>query len=53
MVKFEAPYRKLEVISVGKRIPYYLNRNVILLLGAHGIQDDTFLEMQQNIFCGS
>jgi RNA-dependent RNA polymerase len=45
-VKFKAEYRHLEVISVGSHVPYYLNRNVILLLGTHGIRDDVFLRMQ-------
>lgn len=47
MVKFEAPYRHLEVISIGKHVPYYLNRHVLLLLGVHQVPDETFLRMQQ------
>ena len=49
MVKFKAPYRQLEVISIGKQIPYYLNRNVILLLGVHGVQNKVFLGMQRHM----
>lgn len=47
MVKFEAPFRHLEVVSIGNHIPYFLNRNVILLLGAHDVRDELFLEMQR------
>lgn len=47
MVKFKAPYESLEVVNLAKAIPYYLNRNVILL-GSHlGISDSTFLEVQE------
>jgi RNA-dependent RNA polymerase len=47
MIKFQAPYRRLEVVSIGAHIPYYLNRNVILLLGVHGVRDALFLDMQR------
>ena len=30
-------------------MPYYLNRHVILLLGAHGVNDDIFLELQDSM----
>jgi hypothetical protein len=49
MVKFKAPFSQLEVVSIGKQVPYYLNRNVILLLGIHGIRDDVFLGMQRHM----
>lgn len=49
MVKFKAPYRQLEIISFGMKIPYYLNRNVILLLKVHGVQDEIFLKMQRQM----
>jgi len=49
MVKFNSSYRQLEMISFGKQIPYYLNRNVILLLKAHGVQDEVFLGMQRRM----
>ena len=46
MIKFKAPYDRLEVVAVATNVPYYLNRNVILL-GSHlGIPDSTFLGMQ-------
>ena len=46
MVKFQSEYRHLEVISIGNHVPYYLNRNVILLLSYHGIHDNVFVRMQ-------
>lgn len=46
MIKFEAPYSHIEVCSVGKQLPYFLNRSVILLLSHHGISDATLLGMQ-------
>ncbi|KAL7542670.1 hypothetical protein ACHAXR_011976, partial [Thalassiosira sp. AJA248-18] len=46
MVKFVAPYDTLEVVTLAKNIPYYLNRNVILLGSYHGISDGNFREMQ-------
>ena len=47
MVKFKAPYDNLEVITIAKRIPYFLNRNVIFLGQHHEISDETFLELQE------
>ena len=47
-VKFQASYDNLEVVTIATRIPYYLNRNVILLGSYHGIRDGTFLELQQH-----
>jgi RNA-dependent RNA polymerase len=49
MIKFEASYKSVEVCSVGTHVPYYLNRNVILLLCFHGILDETFLGMQREV----
>jgi len=37
MIKFEAPYANLEVCSIGKHIPYFTNRHVVLLLSARGV----------------
>jgi RNA-dependent RNA polymerase len=49
MIKFETSYKSVEVCSVGTHVPYYLNRNVILLLRFHGIRDETFLGMQREV----
>ena len=50
MIKFTAPYDQLEVVRVGKDVPYYLNRHVILLLASRGIDHDVFLGMQTDMF---
>lgn len=49
MVKFEDSYKYLEICCIGAHVPYYLNRNVILLLGYHGVQNETFIGMQRAI----
>lgn len=49
MIKFKDVYKHLEVCSVGVHVPYYLNRNVIFLLGRHGVCDETFLQMQRTM----
>lgn len=49
MTKFDATYTAIEVCSIGASIPYYLNRNVILLLGVHRVPDFIFLKMQQQM----
>lgn len=49
MVKFPASYKNLEVIKVGKHVPYYLNRQMIMLLGVHNVHTSTFLEMQSTM----
>lgn len=46
MVKFKAPYDQIEIVNIASHIPYYLNRNVILLLSHHGISNNIFLDMQ-------
>jgi len=48
MIKFSSPYRHLEVVKVGRHIPYYLNRQMIMLLGVHGVPQSIFLDMQKN-----
>lgn len=35
--------------SIGSDSPYYLNRNVILLLGYHRVQNEAFVDMQKNM----
>lgn len=48
MRKFKAPYSYLEVCCIGKHAPYYLNRNVILLLVKQGVAEEVFLQMQDD-----
>lgn len=49
MTKFEAKYTNVEVCCVGSTVPYYLNRNVILLLCCQGVDERIFLNMQRNM----
>lgn len=49
MNKFQSRYDNIEICSLGTTVPYYLNRNVILLLGVHGVSDHTFLGMQSEM----
>ena len=49
MIKFEAPYSHIEVCSVGKRVPYYLNRNMVLLLESRGVPAATFINLQRQM----
>jgi hypothetical protein len=45
MIKFTAPYESIEVCGTGKKVPYYLNRHVILLLVACGIDANVIEDM--------
>lgn len=47
MVKFEAPYSDVEVCSIGRSTPYFLNRHAILLLAAQGVPSETLIGMQR------
>lgn len=49
MIKFDAAFSYLEVCRVGTHVPYYLNRNVILLLSSHGVAEETFIELQRRM----
>lgn len=49
MKKFSAENDILEVCAIGSAVPYYLHRNIILLLGVHGVRDETFIEIQRNM----
>jgi len=49
MIKFPSQYRHLEVIKTGKHIPYFLNRQVIMLLSTHKIQATELLNMQSKM----
>jgi RNA-dependent RNA polymerase len=52
MVKFKAPYRQLEIVSIAMHVPYYLNRAVILLASFQGVQADVFVTMQSEMLSG-
>lgn len=49
MVKFEAKYENVEICSVGTSRPYFLNRNLILLLRVHGVEESIFLGKQREM----
>ena len=49
MIKFPASYNNLEVVKVGRHVPYYLNRQMIMLLGVHKVPMKSFLEMQKTM----
>ncbi|EJW04011.1 hypothetical protein EDEG_01705 [Edhazardia aedis USNM 41457] len=48
MKKFESTHRTLEVVAFSQNIPCYLNRQIILILCALGINDNIIIEMQDN-----
>lgn len=48
MRKFESTHTTLEIVGIAKRIPFYLNRQIISLLSEHGVPDDIFLLLQNN-----
>lgn len=49
MIKFDAPYSHIEVCSVGKCVPYFLNRNMVLLLESRGVPAATFINLQRQM----
>ena len=52
MIKFDAKFYHLEVCAVGKHVPYFMNRNVILLLSFHQVRDGIFVNMQKEMLDG-
>ena len=46
MIKFESDYDTIEVCSVGRHAPYFLNRHVIFLLCSLGVPEPVFLSKQ-------
>ena len=49
MVKFKSEYNHLEIVGIGKQIPYYLNRHMIFLLTAQKVPDSVFHELQRTM----
>jgi RNA-dependent RNA polymerase len=49
MIKFKAEYEQIEICSLGKTAPYYLNRNVILLLVDMGVPQNVFISLQSKM----
>jgi RNA-dependent RNA polymerase len=52
MIKFGAQFSKLEVCSIGKHVPYFLNRNVVFLLHFHGVRAAIFISLQREMLDG-
>jgi RNA-dependent RNA polymerase len=48
MIKFQSEHRKLEICSTSKKIPTFLNRQLITLLSTLGIRDEIFVEMAKD-----
>lgn len=49
MKKFQCSHRALEVVGFSKRIPLYLNRQLIVLLSGMGVPDKPFENMQARL----
>lgn len=47
MNKFNCNHCDMEVVGYSKRIPLFLNRQIIAVLSAHGVQDQTFEAIQR------
>lgn len=48
MKKFDCGHTDIEVVGYSKRVPLYLNRQVISLLSGHGVPDKAFLRLQES-----
>lgn len=46
MDKFDCGHREVEVVGYSKRMPLFLNRQIIALLSAHGVPDNSFEKLQ-------
>lgn len=49
MTKFDCDHYDIEVVGYSKRLPLYLNRQIIMLLSGHGVPDWVFLSLQRKI----
>ena len=49
MMKFPSSHSQLEINSYAKRMPMFLNRQLILLLSTRGIRDSVFLDLLQEM----
>ena len=47
MRKFHSTHREVEVVAVSKRLPFFLNRQIITILEGLGVASDVFLEIQR------
>lgn len=49
MKKFECSHKALEIVGYSKRLPLFLNRQIITLLSGHGVPDESFEELQRKL----
>lgn len=49
MKKFDCQHKALEIVGYAKRLPLFLNRQIIMLLSGMGVPDEPFEEMQRNL----
>lgn len=49
MKKFQSTHRALEVVGYSKRLPLFLNRQIIVLLSGVGVQNEPFLKLQRRL----
>jgi RNA-dependent RNA polymerase len=49
MIKFMSDHGTLEIVGYAKRLPAFLNRQIIVILSGLGVQDEAFLRFQRKI----
>ena len=49
MIKFSSPHNEMEVCSIGNRVPYHLNRNVVFLMHSLGVPRRVFVDLQREM----
>lgn len=49
MKKFECNHKALEIVGYSKRLPLFLNRQIITLLSGLGVEDEVFEELQNKV----
>lgn len=51
MKKFESQHHVLEILNTTQIIPCFLNRQVLMILSGLGVPDDSFIRLQDIMFC--
>lgn len=49
MKKFGCKHRVLEIVGVARRLPLFLNRQIIMILSGLGVPDEPFEDMQRTL----
>ena len=52
MCKFESKHKKLDILNFSEYIPCYLNRQVIIIMSALGVADESFERLQNEMLIG-